>query len=103
VVAATRLAIQRLLLKVSKVLQEFARSGAIRYNIGMTCKHLHDLYELCQTHRLKLSSSDLIRIVCPQCGVEEVCPSVLAEEYETRHHNEPTLPPAQDRPSATEG
>ena len=54
----------------------------------MTCKHLKDLYEICQTHRLKLSSSDLIRIVCPQCGVEEVCPSVLAEEYETRHHEE---------------
>jgi len=51
----------------------------------MTCKHLKELYEICQTHRLKLSSSDLIRIVCPQCGVEEVCPSVLAEEYETRH------------------
>lgn len=52
----------------------------------MTCKHLKELYEICQTHQLKLSSTDLIRIVCPQCGVEEVCPSVLAEEYETRHH-----------------
>jgi hypothetical protein len=51
----------------------------------MPCKHLKELYEICQTHRLKLSSTDLIRIVCPQCGVEEVCPSVLAEEYETRH------------------
>jgi hypothetical protein len=54
----------------------------------MTCKHLKDLYEVCQTHRLTLSSTDLIRIVCPQCGIEEVCPSVLAEEYETRHHEE---------------
>jgi hypothetical protein len=54
----------------------------------MTCKHLKELYEICQTHRLKLSSTDLIRIVCPQCGVEEVCPSVLADEYETRHHEE---------------
>jgi len=53
----------------------------------MTCKHLKELYEICQTHQLKLSSTDLIRIVCPQCGVEEVCPSVLAEEYETRHHD----------------
>ena len=53
----------------------------------MACKHLKELYEICQTHGLKLSSSDLIRIVCPQCGVEEVCPSVLAEEYETRHHD----------------
>jgi hypothetical protein len=61
----------------------------------MTCKHLKELYEICQTHRLKLSSTDLIRIVCPQCGVEEVCPSVLADEYETRHHEEPGPTPAK--------
>jgi hypothetical protein len=54
----------------------------------MACKHLKDLYEICQTHGLKLSSSDLIRIVCPQCGIEEVCPSVLVEEYERRHQEE---------------
>jgi hypothetical protein len=63
----------------------FALVAAIRYNGAMTCKHLKDLYEICETHRLKLSSSDLIRIVCPQCGIEEVCPSVLADEYDTRH------------------
>ncbi|NUQ66429.1 MAG: hypothetical protein HUU20_28540 [Pirellulales bacterium] len=51
----------------------------------MTCKHLRDLYTLCESHNLKLSSSELIRLVCPQCGVEEVCPSVLTEEYEKRH------------------
>ncbi len=60
----------------------------------MTCKHLHELYELCEAHRLKLSSTDLIRIVCPQCGVEEVCPSVLAEEYEIRHHEEAEADPS---------
>jgi hypothetical protein len=54
----------------------------------MPCKHLKELYDICQTHQLKLSSTDLIRIVCPQCGVEEVCPSVLEDEYETRHHEE---------------
>ena len=54
----------------------------------MTCKHLTDLYEICRAHHLKLSSSDLIRIVCPQCGIEEVCPSVLVEQYETRHPDE---------------
>jgi len=62
----------------------------------MTCKHLKELYDICQTHRLKLSSTDLIRIVCPQCGVEEVCPSVLADEYETRHHEETGLASAED-------
>ena len=52
----------------------------------MTCQHLKQLYNYCQTHNLRLSSTDLIRIVCPQCGVEEVCPSVLSEEYESKHH-----------------
>jgi hypothetical protein len=51
----------------------------------MPCKHLTELYQYCQTHNLKLSSTDLIRIVCPECGVEEVCPSVLSAEYESRH------------------
>jgi len=53
----------------------------------MTCKHLKDLYETCQKHQLRLSSSDLIRIVCLECGVEEVCPSVLCAEYESRHES----------------
>lgn len=51
----------------------------------MTCKHLKELYETCRQNNLKLSSSDLIRIMCAECGVEEVCPSVLCEEYDTRH------------------
>jgi hypothetical protein len=67
----------------------------------MTCKHLKELYDICQTHRLKLSSTDLIRIVCPQCGVEDVCPSVLADEYETRHHDE-SGPPAAESDSGGE-
>jgi hypothetical protein len=54
----------------------------------MTCEHLKNLYQMCQTHNLKLSSSELIRIVCTQCGVEETCPSVLSAEYETRHRGE---------------
>ncbi len=65
----------------------------IWYNVPMPCKHLKELYGICQTHGLKLSSTDLIRIVCPQCGVEDICPSVLAEEYETRHHDEAAIPP----------
>jgi hypothetical protein len=51
----------------------------------MTCHHLKQLYDICQSHHLRLSSTDLIRIVCPSCGVEDVCPSVLCEEYDTRH------------------
>jgi hypothetical protein len=55
----------------------------------MTCKHLKSLYELCQTHGLKLGSSDLIRIMCTECGTEEVCPSVLVDEYEAKHSGPP--------------
>jgi len=51
----------------------------------MPCKHLKELYALCRSHNLKLSSSDLIRVVCAECGIEEVCPSVLCEQYEAKH------------------
>ena len=46
----------------------------------MTCIHLRELYQLCKSENLKLSSSDLIHIVCQQCGEQEVCPSLLIEE-----------------------
>ncbi len=42
----------------------------------MTCVHLQKLYEL------KISTSDLVHIVCKECGVKEVCPSVLFDEYD---------------------
>ena len=51
----------------------------------MPCKHLHELIEVCQRNNLKLSSSDLIRMVCPSCGVEEECPSTLCDEYDATH------------------
>lgn len=63
----------------------------------MGCKHLHELYEICQTHNLKLSSTDLIRIVCPTCGVEEECPSMLCDEYETKHSGETEEEPKAPR------
>ncbi len=64
----------------------------------MACEHLKQLYDLCETHHLRLSSSDLIRIVCPQCGIEEVCPSMHAEEYEARQtqRSSPKLPDGSD-------
>lgn len=61
----------------------------------MTCVHLQQLVQLCQTSQLRLSSSDLIHIVCKQCNQDEVCPSMLVEEYESRH-------PEQKEPSLTE-
>jgi hypothetical protein len=50
----------------------------------MTCVHLQQLYELCREYDVKLGGSDLIRLVCHQCGVQEVCPSTLTDEYEAR-------------------
>ena len=59
----------------------------------MACQDLKALYEMCRRNNLKLSSSDLIRITCPHCGVDEVCPSVLCEEYDMRHPGEETSEP----------
>jgi len=59
----------------------------------MTCVHLQQLYRLCREHDLKLGSSDLIHIVCNQCGVQDVCPSMLTDEYDARHPQ----PIAEDR------
>lgn len=50
----------------------------------MVCNHLKELYELCESHHLRLSGSDLIRIVCRTCNEHEVCPSVLMDEYDAR-------------------
>lgn len=52
---------------------------------------VQQLFQLCETAQLKLSSSDLIHIVCKQCGKEEVCPSVLVEEFESRHVESETV------------
>jgi hypothetical protein len=46
----------------------------------MTCVHLQQLFKLCQQHDLKLSGSDLIHVVCRQCGAHDVCPSALLDE-----------------------
>lgn len=43
----------------------------------MVCDHLRQLYQLCQEQKIRLSGSDLIHIVCEQCGRHDVCPSNL--------------------------
>jgi hypothetical protein len=50
----------------------------------MTCVHLQQLFKLCQDQKLKLGGSDLIRVVCHQCGLQEVCPSTLMAEYDAK-------------------
>lgn len=56
----------------------------------MPCVHLVKLYQLCQQEGLRLGSSDLIHIVCEQCGEKEVCPSVLTDEYDASSHETPS-------------
>jgi hypothetical protein len=48
----------------------------------MACVHLRKLYQLCEDNDVKLSGSDLVRIVCHQCGVQEVCPATILDETE---------------------
>lgn len=55
---------------------------------AMICIHVKKLYQLCESEGLKLSSSDLVHIVCEQCGVKEVCPAVMSGEYDA---NEATV------------
>ena len=62
----------------------------------MTCIHLQELYRTCEQYHVRLSSSDLIRIVCPQCGVQEVCPSVYTLEYERREDRPAKSPSSKD-------
>lgn len=50
----------------------------------MACVHLQRLYNLCQEQELKLGGADLIRVFCTQCGEQEVCPSMLLEDYPTQ-------------------
>ena len=54
----------------------------------MVCEHLKQLYQLCETQQLRLSSSDLIRVVCLQCQQQDVCPSTLTDEYDARKPSE---------------
>lgn len=46
----------------------------------MPCTHLTQLIQLCERSQIRLSSSDLIHIVCKQCEKQEVCPSVLLDD-----------------------
>ena len=66
----------------------------------MTCIHLQQLYKTCQENHLRLSSSDLIHVVCKQCEKQEVCPSVLVEDYEAEHPEEESASAKGQSPAA---
>ena len=57
----------------------------------MPCVHLHQLIKLCEDHQLKLGGSDVIQLVCEQCGQQEVCPDMLMDEYDARREQSNTL------------
>ena len=65
----------------------------------MSCIHLKKLYDLCAQEELKISGSDLVHLVCNQCNEQEVCPSLLMEEYESieKEDKESDSPKAEDR------
>jgi hypothetical protein len=56
----------------------------------MSCVHLKKLYALCEEEGMKISSGELVRIVCTQCGEQEVCPTLLVEQYDALHPSQPT-------------
>jgi Fe2+ or Zn2+ uptake regulation protein len=56
----------------------------------MACIHLQKLYDLCREHEIKLGGSDLIHLVCEQCGRQEVCPSMLVDHRDS----DPEMTPA---------
>ena len=46
----------------------------------MACTHLQKLYQLCQEQELFFSGSDLVRVICKECGAVDVCPTSLTME-----------------------
>ena len=57
----------------------------------MTCVHLRELYHLCEQNDLKIGGSDLVRIVCRQCNEQEVCPSVLMDQYDVQEESSESI------------
>lgn len=55
----------------------------------MTCIHLRRLFQLCEEEDIKLTGSDLVHIVCTQCGVKETCPAVMMDEFESGGTDQP--------------
>jgi hypothetical protein len=54
----------------------------------MPCIHLTQLIQLCEQTQVRLSSSDLIHIVCKQCEKQEVCPSALLDDFDRQPNDE---------------
>lgn len=64
----------------------------------MSCVHLKKLYKFCQDENVKIGGTDLIRIVCEQCGVQDECPSILIEHFEAKEAQAAQLATAKTSP-----
>ena len=69
----------------------------------MVCEHLSELYQLCEKNQLRLAGPDLIRIVCKQCNLEETCPSVLTDEYDSDFHKGHAQPAPREVTDSAQG
>jgi hypothetical protein len=54
----------------------------------MPCVHLRHLFQLCEDYQIKLGGTEVVHFACEQCGVQEVCPDMLMDEYDARHQEE---------------
>lgn len=68
----------------------------------MPCVHLTQLIQLCEHSNIRLSSSDLIHIVCKQCEKQEVCPSALLDDASSTDESD-AKQPTTSAPKPTAG
>lgn len=59
----------------------------------MTCTHLKEISRVCEDNGLKLGRTDLVRVVCGECGEQEVCPA-NSVELEERDASPAIIPEA---------
>lgn len=52
----------------------------------MLCKHLKEFYDYVHENRIRLSSMDMIHIVCEECNAEDTCPAIPEEHYDAYTH-----------------
>lgn len=50
----------------------------------MICVHLKEIDRLCHNYKVEISRTDMVRMVCTECGEHEVCPSnVMPDDIES--------------------
>ena len=72
------------------------RTLAVKMGGLMACEHLRELYNLCLSQKIRLGSSDLIHIVCRQCGHQDVCPTNLRDDRNDEEQDGATTSPSSN-------